>query len=200
MTKKKKPLWRRILSGFGLTLVTVLLLVVFYVTVVLGQPQPEEDGIDRARQALMSPSPAIHLEAGAPVEGISEHFPVAVLGVAPGAPLHLMSGVSYDTAYESGVARVVTLVWMDAQGREMTLSSIYPARALSLLADESFRLVGEGVSLAGYQTVRMEKNGQVRLHFQTGSGLYAVTLPAGEEDTMREMVRTLQLQGGASGQ
>lgn len=191
----KRPLWRRILAGIGGTLLTILLLAVFYVTVVLGQPQKDLESSVDLTQPLRAPSPAIELAAGQPLDEVIAAFPVPVLCCAPGGALTMIGGTSYDTAFESGVARITSLRYQNAQGDEVQAVSIYPARALSLLAGDGWRLVGAGPALAGTPSVQMTKGDTVRLHAQSTDGLYAVTTRVQDADVLQELLRPLQLLG-----
>lgn len=196
MQRRPKGRWRRqLLRWIGGAVLTVVLTAVFFVTVVLGQPQQDMAGAIDPDQPLTAPSPAINLAPGQSADELTATFPAQVLSCAPGGTLTLEGGVSYDLAFEEGVARVLTLRYVTAEGMPLEVTTIYPARALALLRDDSWRLTGAGPAMAGLESVRMEKDGQVRLHAQGPAGVYAVTVQAVPEETLKELLRPLQLLG-----
>lgn len=195
--KQKKPLLRRILAWIGGTVLTIVLVAVFYVAVVLGQPQSDLDAEVDMHQPLVNASPAVNLVAGQSVDGVAAAFPTPILSCAPGGALTLVGGTSCDMAYENGFARICTLNYADAQGTVLQAVSIYPARALELIPQDGYRLVGAGPAIAGVPSVRMEKAGSIRLHAQAPTGLYVVTVPAMEDEALTVLLRPLQLLAGA---
>ena len=189
----------RLLLG---TVAAALLIAVFYVAVVLGQPQPNEHAITvQADQPLLTASPAQTLTSEGELENLMAHFPVPVLYAQSGGALTLRAGVSQDTAFESGFARVATLTYgaeLNGQAVEITVQSIYPARALSLIPKGDYTIAAvAGQSVAGLSTVRMENASTIRLHAQSADALYAVTLPKVSSQELGTLLRPLQLSGEA---
>ena len=189
----------RLLLG---TTAAALLIAVFYVAVVLGQPQPNDHAVTvRTDQPLLAASPAQTLTSEGELESLMAAFPVPVLYSQSGGALTLRAGVSQDAAYEGGFARVVTLTYgaeLNGQTVEVTVQSIYPARALSLIPKGSYTIAAvAGQSVAGLSTVRMENDSAIRLHAQSADALYAVTLPKVSAQEMGTLLRPLQLSGEA---
>lgn len=189
----------RLLLG---TIAAALLIAVFYVAVVLGQPQPNEHAVAvRTDQPLLSASPAQALASEGELESLMAAFPVPVLYAQSGGALTLRAGVSQDAAYEGDFARVVTLTYgaeLNGQAVEITVQSIYPARALSLIPKGSYTIAAvAGQSVAGLSTVRMENDSAIRLHAQSADALYAVTLPKVSAQELGTLLRPLQLSGEA---
>ena len=187
----------RLLLG---TTVAALLIAVFYVAVVLGQPQPNDHAVTvRTDQPLLAASPAQTLTSEGELESLMAAFPVPVLYAQSGGALTLRAGVSQDAAYEGGFARVVTLTYgaeLNGQTVEITVQSIYPARALSLIPKGSYTIAAvAGQSVAGLSTVRMENASAIRLHAQSADALYAVTLPKVSSQELGTLLRPLQLSG-----
>ena len=189
----------RLLLG---TVAAALLIAVFYVAVVLGQPQPNEQAVTvLADQPLLTASPAQTLASEGELESLMTAFPVPVLYAQSGGALTLRAGVSQDAAYEGGFARVVTLTYgaeLNGQTVEITVQSIYPARALSLIPKGSYTIAAvAGQSVAGLSTVRMENDSAIRLHAQSADALYTVTLPKVSAQELGTLLRPLQLSGEA---
>lgn len=186
---------KRVLRALGTAALTLLLAAVFYVAVVLGEPQEVEKVVVPLQdQPLLQASPAMTIEGEGSLQALLNAFPVPVMHPLPGSGLTLVSGVSYDAAFERGFGRIVSLTYTDGMGREMTVESIYPARALALMGRKDYRLAGvAGQSLAGLKSVRMENGASIRLHAQAEDAIYVVTLPRMESQELIGFTRSLQL-------
>ena len=200
MADRKPSLPRKILRKTAMALAALMLLGAFYLAVVLGQPQPDENALNvQSDQPLMTASPAQTLSSEAELQGLMARFPVPVLYAQGGGALTLRSGTSQDMAYEDGFARIITLVYaaqVNGQDAEITVQSIYPARALSLIPKVDYTIAAvAGPSVAGLATVRMENARAIRLHAQSADALYAVTLPKVSSPELGALLRPLQLSG-----
>lgn len=198
MAKGHSSLFRKALRLLLGTLAAVLLIGVFYIAVVLGQPQPDENALSvRNDQPLLTASPAQTLASEAELQGLMARFPVPVLYAQDGGALTLRSGASHDAAYEGGFARITTLVYaaqVDGRDAEITVQSIYPARALSLIPKGDYTIAAvAGPSVAGIATVRMENASTIRLHAQSADALYVITLPGIASQELGALLRPLQL-------
>lgn len=191
----RPPLVRRVLKAAVSALLTVLLASVFYVAVILGEPQEVEKVVEPLTdQPLLQASPAVNIEGEGGLAVIVNAFPAPVMHPLSGSGLTLRSGVSYDAAFEDGFGRIVSLTYADGSGREMTVESIYPARALSLMGRRDYHLAGvAGQSLAGLKSVRMENDAAIRLHAQAEDAIYVVTVPKMESQELIGFTRSLQL-------
>ena len=95
--------------------------------------------------------------------------------------------------FEGGVARVVTLTYRTAEFDTLTVQSIYPARALSLLGKDGRSFTGVTVdTMAGMQYVGMQDAATLRMHAQD-EALYVVTVPRAEYRVIDQWTNTLQL-------
>ena len=186
---------KRVLKALGTAVLTLLLAAVFYVAVVLGEPQEVEKVVNPLQdQPLLQASPAVTIEGEGNLPVLLNAFPVPVMHPLSGSGLTFVSGVSYDAAFERGFGRIVSLTYTDGMGREMTVESIYPARALSLMGRKDYHLAGvAGQSLAGLKSVRMENGSSIRLHAQAEDAIYVVTVPKMESQELIGFTRSLQL-------
>lgn len=193
ISKPRKAL--RIILG---TVAAVVLVAVFYVAVVLGQPQENPDAVIVSQsQPLLTASPAMSLASADQLDGLLQAFPVPMLYAVEGSGLTLTAGMSYDAAYGDGFARIAVLNYTtEISGRqvELSLQSIYPARALEFVPKGDYH-IGEvaGQSLAGMQSVRMEDGEHIRLHAQAAEGIYVLTVPVLTADELATVTRSLQL-------
>lgn len=174
---------------------TVVLMAVFYLAVILGQPQEDPDAVAVAQdQPLLTASPAVTLASAQELEAMLQSFPVPALYAADTSQLTLAGGTSYDLAYEDGFARVLALSYTTPSGARVEVQSIYPARALTFVQRGDYRLSNTlGQTLGGLQSVRMEDGASIRLHVQGAEGIYVVTVPTMTEEELTNVTRGLQL-------
>ena len=173
-------------------LAAVLLAALFGLAVVMAQPQSGLQEEPVTDQPLKPYAAAQQLSEATPLEKLCADFPVAAL-VSGSDQLLLQSGVLYDTAFEDGFARVLRLEYLYGD-TPVTVTGIYPRRAVSLLADTALELTGQGASLAGEKTARMEGEGRLRLQMQTADGLYSVELPQSAEPELSVILKALRLE------
>lgn len=193
MSQTKRTPLQRIIGEVSAMLLALLLIAVFYVSVIMAQPPESEAVSPLPDQPLLSASPAVMVSSDAELDTLLRSFPVAVLSSA-GSGLTLLSGSSCDVAFEGGFARVAELLYQAPDGTTLIATTIYPARALSLLGREDYTLSDQsGTPVAGMATVRMENASTIRLHVQGEEALYAVTAPRVDAATLSALVRSLQL-------
>ncbi|MBQ8202548.1 MAG: hypothetical protein IJZ74_12360 [Clostridia bacterium] len=191
------PLWKRVIRSILTAVASLLLIVVFYVAVIMGQPQDDGAAVVEARmdQPLLSAmSSALLITSESDMSYILEAFPAPVMYASYGNALTFVQGLCSDISFENGLGRVVTLTYLNENGDEMTVASIYPARALSLMGKGDYTISGTaGLSLAGLRSVRMENAGSVRMHAQGTDALYVVTTPKLDAAVLRQLTAALQL-------
>lgn len=189
---------RKILRGFLTALLTLLAAAIFYIAVILGEPQEELAAIQPLMdQPLLTASPAMNIEEEGLLFALHNDFPVPMMQPLAGSGLTFLSGESHDAAFDGGWGRIVTLRYRTSAGQELTVSSIYPARALSLVEKADYVLADvAGQSLAGLKSVRMENNTHIRLHAQAEEAIYVVTVPKMSSSELISITRSLQLYEG----
>lgn len=193
--RKPHPRLKKALHVLLMTLLAVILVALFYLAVILGQPEEPENAIDIDQtQPLLTASPALNIQSERQVAALAEAFPVPVLAFMEGMGPVLVSGTSYDQAYEGGFARICELRYTTDNGLEITLATIYPARAVELLGKDGYTLTGAAAqNLTGLTAVRMESADHIRLHAQASDAIYALTLPKLTDDTITTVTRVLEL-------
>lgn len=193
--RKPHPRLKKALHVLLMTLLAVILVALFYLAVILGQPEEPENAIDiNQTQPLLTASPALNIQSERQVAALAEAFPVPVLAFMEGMGPVLVSGTSYDQAYEGGFARICELRYTTDNGLEITLTTIYPARAIELLGKDGYTLTGAAAqNLTGLTAVRMENADHIRLHAQASDAIYALTLPKLTDDTITTVTRVLEL-------
>lgn len=195
MEQKTTPT-RRWVKPVLLTLLAIVLILVFYIAVVMGQPQT--DAVSSARnmpavQPLPEPLAApVTVSDADGLRALAEVFPVPLM-YAGGRTLTFLSGSCEDVPFEDGVARIVTLTYRTEDFDTLTLQSIYPARALSLLGRDGRSFTGVTVdNMAGMKYVGMQDAATLRMHAQ-GEALYVFTVPTAEYRVIDQWTNTLQL-------
>lgn len=186
---------KKALKAILATLLTLLVVAVFYLAVILGQPQADPDAVVvSADQPVLTASPAVTLSSADQLTGMLQAFPVPALYAADTSSLTLNGGTSYDMAYEDGFARILTLSYTTGAGARVEVQSIYPARALDFVPKEDYH-IGQvaGQSIAGLESVRMENDQSIRLHVQAAEGIYVLTVPTMTADELAGVTRALQL-------
>lgn len=198
--RKPHPRLKKALHVLLMTLLAMILVALFYLAVILGQPEEPENAIDIDQtQPLLTASPALNIQSERQVAALAEAFPVPVLAFMEGMGPVLVSGTSYDQAYEGGFARICELRYTTDNGLEITLTTIYPARAVELLGKDGYTLTGAAAqNLTGLTAVRMENADHIRLHAQASDAIYALTLPKLTDDTLTTVTRVLELVSKAS--
>ena len=197
--QEKTPLWRRSLKAVLLTSLTIVLLAAFYLAVVMGTPQEEGSAVTaKQNQPLLNALPsAVFITDSGQLDQVLDSFPAPVLASMNAAALRFDSGLCEDVPYENGLGQKVTLTYRTAEDALVTLVSIYPARATSLITKGDYVLSDTfGLPLAGLRSVRIEKPGSICMHAQGAEALYVVTLPELSASALRALTTTFQLYQG----
>lgn len=198
MSQPQRMTLQRLLGHISALLLALLLIALFYVLVIMADPPESERVQALIDQPLLSASPAVTVSGPDELDALLAAFPVPALCAASGSGLTLLSGTSYDVAFEGGFARVADLLYQAQDGTTLVATTIYPARAVSLLGKEDYAISAQsGAAVAGMATVRMEDETTIRLHVQGESALYSVTAPQVDASTLSSLVRPLQLLGGS---
>ncbi|MBR3764931.1 MAG: hypothetical protein IKK57_10340 [Clostridia bacterium] len=189
---------KRVVRVGLLMLLAVVLMGVFYIAVVMGQPPEDTSGGTQSRtlQALPEPLTGPVVIAGeAELAALAKVFPAPVMFAGgASAKLTFAGGVCEDVPFEGGVARVVTLTYRTESFDTLTVQSIYPARALSLLGKDGRTFTGViHDKMAGYDYVAMEDAATYRLHAQGEEALYVFTVPRIDVAALDRWTNALQL-------
>ncbi len=186
-----KKIWKFLLKLLG-ALVSIALLALLAVSLILAKPQKEETARTETPPAAES-RPAITVEQESGLVQLVSDFTAPVMSFMSGSGMTFVSATSADAAVSGGFGRVATLFWQTSEGEPMTLRSIWPANALSLLEDGFHFMPYAGPALFGSASVRMENDAYIRLHITTDQALYAVLLPHSLSGQVSALCRSLQL-------
>ena len=181
-----------------MALLCLLLMAAFYLAVIIGQPQEDETAstvTPRMDQPLLSAGQDVVTSAD-DLPLLLRMFPApALTPTTSGWPL--VVGTCYDVAFENGRGRILTLTYQASDTIQVTLTSIYPARAIALLEKGDYRISASlGATLAGLRSIRMENAESIRLHAQGEEALYVMITPLLEENSLRSIAGQMTLAEG----
>ncbi len=195
-----------------MALLCLLLMAAFYLAVIIGQPQEDETAstvTPRMDQPLLSAGQdVVTITSADDLPLLLRMFPApALTPTTSGWPL--VVGTCYDVAFENGMGRILTLTYQASDTIQVTLTSIYPARAIALLEKGTYltaalylkrgdyRISASlGATLAGLRSIRMENAESIRLHAQGEEALYVMITPLLEENSLRSIAGQMTLAEG----
>ena len=172
-----------LLARLAGSLVVVALLALLSVALILAKPQENTEKAPAETPSAQG-SPAVVIEAESDLYRLISSYPAPVMSFMSGSGMTFVSASSADAAVSGGFGRVATLCWQTPEGEPVTLRTIWPADALSLLED--------GYHF-GNASVRMENDSAIRLHTDTDLALYAVYMPRSLGGQVSDLCRSLQL-------
>ena len=188
---------RKTVLGLISAVLGTALLALLAASLILAKPQGEETETAAARPS-QDASPAVSISSEADLVGLISAFPAPVMSFMSGSGMTFVSATSADLAYGGGFARIAVLYWQTAEGVPVTLRTVCPADALSLLEDGYHFMPYAGPALFGSASVRMENDETVRLHTATDQALYVVLLPRSLSSQVSTLCSSLQLYSAAA--
>lgn len=197
--QEKQPLGKRIVHALLALVLAVVLLAAFFLAVIMGHPQSAGTEPARVSQPLLPPmSSIVTIRELGSFQKLLDASPAPVLASMSSTAMRFVQGTCTDVPFDGGYARVTTLTYETVDGSTVSVQSIYPARALDVMGKGDYAISGTaGQPLAGLRSIRMEKDGAVRMHAQGEEALYVVTLPDAPSAALRQLTSTLQLYGGS---
>ena len=174
------------------SVIAAALLALLAASLILAKPQEEKSETAAARPSENA-SPAVSIQSESDLVSLISAFPAPVMSFMSGSGMTFVSATSSDVAYGGGFARIAVLYWQTAEGVPVTLRTVCPADALSLLEDGYHFMPYAGPALFGGTSVRMENDETVRLHTATDQALYVVLLPRALSGQVSSLCGSLQL-------
>ena len=191
MRTNPKPTAWRVFRVILLTLLLVVFAVVFYVSVILANPQEDETPI-RTDPPLASAAPPAEMRSAADLPALLQSFPGPVLMASDS--LTLIGGGMEDKAVPGGWARVLTLLYRSPDGHELAVRSLWPAKSEEALDTAGWKLSAiAGQSVAGMESLRLEKGERLRLQCQGADALYTVETDRISGEELAALLQPLQL-------
>lgn len=189
---KWKKTVKRVLAVLGL----LLSLTVIYVFLLMGEPD-EDDQLQRqtARQeeSIRVPIAATQVDGTADVNPLATNFGMPVLALY-GSPLTLTKATLFDTAFHGGYARRMQLTYAFATGETLSVESIRPTAAVSLLGFGSMTLRMDSLyAIAGMDAVRVDGQDAVLVLARGREAAYAVVCPKTQESGLVALLKQATL-------
>ncbi|MDO5145367.1 MAG: hypothetical protein Q4E72_12350 [bacterium] len=180
---------RRIIRRALLILLSVLALAFVYVVLLLGEPENADDDLTaQPQQRITTPMSAIETPGEANIPTLSASFGEPILTLYGGLPMQ--KARIYDTAFEGAYARRVTLTYAFDDGALLTLESIRPAAALTLLRNADYRLDASTLyALGGLEAALMQSPSTICVFAQSANAAYALLCPVSHADDLTAILR-----------
>lgn len=190
---KQPSALRRLFKKIGLAVLLVLALVFAYVFLLLGEPDEDAKYIKEVQEeSILMPMSALEVPGEANVQTMADTFAEPVLSL--GAALPMQKARIYDTAFDGGYARRVTLTYAFDDGTLVTAESLRPTPAVTLLREKGYRLDASALyTLGGLNAARMDNDTTSCVFAQTETAVYAVICPKDKVADLTAILRYTML-------
>lgn len=187
-SRLRRVIWRMVL---GLLLIAAL--VFAYLFLLLGEPEEDAKYAPQTQEASITlPMSAVETPGEADVQSLADTFGQPVLSLYGG--LTMQKARIYDTAFEGGYARRVTLTYAFDDGETLTVESVRPIAAAALWKEEGYRLDGETLYyIGGMDAALMANDRQICVFGQTDSAAYAVRCPVQRREELETLLKQTAL-------
>ena len=190
---KQPSRFMKILRWIGLALLLILALVSAYLFLLLGEPDEEIKYLPKVDEETIAMSMgALEVPGASNVENLADTFGEAVLSLGQG--LSMQKARVYDTAFQGGYARRVTLTYAFDDGQTLMAESIRPTAAVTLLQGKGYELDAFSLyTLGGLNAARMDNDTQVCVFGQSDTAVYAVICPKAHAEELTGLLRYTML-------
>ena len=189
---KWKGILKRALAIVGL----ILALSLVYVFLLMGEPDEDSQLTHEAatqEEAIRVPIAATQVSGNSDLNPLAVNFGKPVLALY-GSNLPLAKATLFDTAFRGGYARRLTLNYTFADGAILTVESIRPIAAVSLLGGQSYSLNMESLyAMAGLDAVRMDSAEQICVLARGTEAAYAVVCPLAHQAELAALLKQVSL-------
>ena len=186
----RKPSRLRMLLGrVGLAVLVALAVAFAYVFLLLGEPDEDAKYMQKIpEEQIAMPMSALEVPGEANVQTMADAFGQPVLSM--GQALAMQKARIYDTAFENGYARRVTLTYAFEDGTALTAESIRPTSAVTLLKEGGYRLDASSLyTLGGLNAARMDNETTCCVFAQSETAVYAVICPRDKAQDLTGILR-----------
>ncbi len=181
---------RRALKRVGFALLLAIALVFAYLFLLLGEPDDDAKYVSKPQEERIAmPMSAVEAPGEVNPQTLAGPFGQAVLSL--GNALDMRMARVYDTAFEGGYARRVTLTYAFEDGATLTAESLRPTEAVKMLNPAKGGTL-EGSShytLAGLNAARMDSEDTVCIFAQSDTAVYAILCPKAHAEELNTLLR-----------
>lgn len=189
---KKPSRLRLILLRAAVAVLLVIALVFAYLFLLLGEPDEETKYVDIPDEELITmPMGALEIPGEANLQTLATTFGQPVMAFYGGPTLQRAR--VYDTAFGGGYARRVTLTYAFEDGAQLTVESIRPTSAITLLGSGYSLSARSLYALGGLDAARMDGGGQICIFGESEVAAYAVLCPESHEADLSGLLRQTTL-------
>lgn len=190
--EKKPSRLRLILLRVAVAVLLVIALVFAYIFLLLGEPDEEAKYVDLPDEELITmPMSALEIPGEANLQNLANTFGQPVMAFYGGPTLQRAR--VYDTAFGGGYARRVTLTYAFEDGTQLTVESIRPTSAVTLLGSGYSLSASSLYALGGLDAARMDGGGRICIFGESDTAAYAVLCPESHEDDLSGLLRQTTL-------
>lgn len=190
----KPAKWKKIAKRVAVVALAVLALSMAYLFLLLGEPDTvalEAQVIQE--ETIRVPMAAMEVAGGADLSTLAATFGKPVLALYGGAELQKVS--LYDTAFQGSFARRACLTYMLEDGQVLTVESLRPTAAASLMTngERTSLNISNIYSIGGYDAARMDSSQNIYIIASSGEVVYGVCIPASHQDQLAPILKQTTL-------
>ena len=190
--QKKPARWKAIVKKILVILAILLALAFLYLFLLMGEPDDDDEVLlsqTAEEEIIRMPMTGQELGSDADVTAAAVSFGKSAMELRASV-LPLLKASLYDTAYKGGYARRLTLTYQFTDGQIMTVDSIRPPGAVSLLSDSGYVIRVDALySIGGMDAVRMDSEDYIRIAAQSSDAAYVVHFPVSHEEQLTDYLR-----------
>ena len=188
--------WKAIVKRGFIILGLMLVLALVYVFLLVGEPS-EDDQLTAQNttqeETIRVPIAASEVAGNADLNPLAVNFGKPVLALY-GSDLPLQKAMLFDTAFHGGYARRLTLSYAFADGTALTVESVRPTAAVSLLGGSGYSLnMSSLYAMAGMDAVRMDSSEWICVLARGTDAVYAVRCPTSHKDELSALLKQTSL-------
>lgn len=178
-----------LLKRIVLCVMAVLAVALCYLFLLLGEPDEEAKYITKPEEdAIVMPMSALDMPGETDVQKLADSFGQPVMALQQ--QLSMYKSRIYDTAFDGGYARCVTITYTFEDGQNLLVESMRPTSAVALLEREGYRLDASALyTMGGLNAARMQNDTQICVFAQSDTAIYAVTCPVSHAEELANLLR-----------
>jgi hypothetical protein len=191
--KRPPAKWKAVARKILLVLLLILALAFLYLFLLMGEPDDDDETMLEQTMAqeeiIRMPMTGQELSGTVDVTAAAVSFGKDAMELRSNV-LPLLKAALYDTAYQGGYARRLTLTYQFPDGQIVTVDSIRPAGAITLLTDPDYTIrVDTLYTMGGLDAVRMDSDQYIRVAAQSEDAAYVIHYPASHADQFADYLR-----------
>lgn len=189
-SSKLKKFFKRV----GIVILIALALVLIYIFLLLGEPENTAVDAPPVREEVIHvPMAALEMPDGGDLGVLAASFGQPLLALYGDFALQ-KSNLS-DTAFQGSYARKATLTYQLEDGHIITVESIRPTTAVSLLqnGNNSTLRVETLYTLAGLDATRMDTSNTITIFGKSPDAVYAIHIPTTNANQLSALLKQTTL-------